>query len=102
MDSVQVAAVVNLPPFRSVIPPRTGGAARARATRVATVLAVTDPFVAVVALALVLLASNAHQMPQGVEEFLAVRVTLQNVLLLAVVVGSWPLVFRACGLYLER
>jgi exopolysaccharide biosynthesis polyprenyl glycosylphosphotransferase len=102
MDSVQVASAVKLPSLRSFNPPRAGGFARARSTRVATVLAVTDPFVAVLALGLVLLATNANQMPHGVQEFLAVRVTLRNVLLLAMIITSWPLVFRTCGLYLER
>jgi exopolysaccharide biosynthesis polyprenyl glycosylphosphotransferase len=55
--------------------------------------------VALAALALVLIGTNLDAMPQGLDSFLSMRVTLRNVLLLAIVATGWPLIFRLCGLY---
>ena len=47
----------------------------------------------------VMVAGNLNHMPRGLGEFLAVRVSVKNVLLLAVVAWAWPRVLALCGLY---
>lgn len=58
-----------------------------------------DMTVAVAVLLGVLVASNAGNLPKGVGGFLAIRVTIKNVLLLAVFALSWVGSFAAIGLY---
>lgn len=58
-----------------------------------------DAILALATLAAVVVAGNADNMPQGVEEFLAIRVTVKNVLLLAAFGWVWPGVLTLCGLY---
>ena len=60
---------------------------------------VTDALLAVALLVLVLTAGNVDRMPSGVEGFLAVRISLKNVLLLSGFAVAWPLVLWGCGLY---
>ena len=60
---------------------------------------VADAALGVVLLLVVVTVGNAARMPQGVEEFLAVRVSLKNVLLLTGFAVAWPLVLWSCGLY---
>lgn len=62
---------------------------------------VGDAMVAVCVLAGVLVAGNLNHMPQGVEEFLAFRVSVKNVLLVAVLAWVWPRVLALCGLYVS-
>ena len=61
--------------------------------------AVLETSIALGTLAGVLIATNLHAMPQGLDNFLSMRVTLRNVLLLAALAAGWPLIFRLCGLY---
>jgi exopolysaccharide biosynthesis polyprenyl glycosylphosphotransferase len=49
-----------------------------------------------------LVASNLDRMPTGVEGFLAVRLSLKNVLLLAFFTVAWRGICSACGLYNPR
>jgi exopolysaccharide biosynthesis polyprenyl glycosylphosphotransferase len=47
----------------------------------------------------VLVISNASEMPDGLQSFLSMRVTMKNVLLFAMFEGVWALIFTVCGLY---
>jgi exopolysaccharide biosynthesis polyprenyl glycosylphosphotransferase len=61
--------------------------------------AALETAIALAALAGVLIVTNLNAMPQGLDSFLSMRVTLRNVLLLAVLILGWPLILRVCGLY---
>lgn len=60
-----------------------------------------DGLLAVCILGGVIIAGNleSNSMPQGLEGFLAIRLTLKNVLLLTAFGLVWPAVLSACGLY---
>ena len=58
-------------------------------------IAALETCVALAALAGVLIVTNLRSMPQGLDNFLSMRVTLRNVLLLAMLAAGWPLIFRA-------
>jgi exopolysaccharide biosynthesis polyprenyl glycosylphosphotransferase len=62
---------------------------------------IVDGVLAVGILAAVVIAGNLNggRMPNGLEEFLEIRVTLMNVLLLTAFGLVWPTVLSACGLY---
>lgn len=60
---------------------------------------VADALLGVTILLGVFIAGNVDRMPQGVEEFLAVRLSLKNVLLLTGFGLAWPALLWACGLY---
>jgi exopolysaccharide biosynthesis polyprenyl glycosylphosphotransferase len=62
-------------------------------------LAVLETVMAVTVLVMTLLATNRERMPEGPAEFLALRVSLKNLLLLAVFVLSWPALFHCLDLY---
>jgi exopolysaccharide biosynthesis polyprenyl glycosylphosphotransferase len=47
----------------------------------------------------VLVISNVQAMPDGLDSFLSMRVTLKNVLLFALFEGAWGTIFALCGLY---
>ncbi|MDP9227379.1 MAG: sugar transferase [Actinomycetota bacterium] len=55
--------------------------------------------VALCVLAGVLVAGNLNHMPRGPEEFLAFRISVKNVLLVAAFAWAWPRVLALCGLY---
>jgi exopolysaccharide biosynthesis polyprenyl glycosylphosphotransferase len=65
----------------------------------AKTVALLDTVVAVASLLLVLLWTNREQMPYGLDNFLALRITLKNVLLLGAFVAAWSPIFRLHGLY---
>jgi exopolysaccharide biosynthesis polyprenyl glycosylphosphotransferase len=58
-----------------------------------------DTVVALGVLLGVLMLQNVGMLAGGIEAFLALRVTVKNLLLLLGFVVAWPLLFRACGLY---
>ncbi len=58
-----------------------------------------DAFLGVVLLLGVLIAGNIDRMPQGLDGFLAVRLSVKNVILLASFGLSWPALLWICGLY---
>ncbi len=60
---------------------------------------IADAVLGVVLLLLVVIVGNADGMPRGLNEFLAVRISLKNVLLLTGFAVTWPLVLWSCGLY---
>ncbi|MGI8766798.1 MAG: sugar transferase [Gemmatimonadaceae bacterium] len=62
----------------------------------------SDIAVALLVLVGVLIASNADNLPRGLQGFLAMRVTVKNVLLLATFCLSWAGSFAALGLYEAR
>src|SRR5215210_3452361 len=57
-------------------------------------IAALETLIALGTLAGVLIVTNLHAMPQGLDNFLSMRVTLRNVLLLAMLAVGWPLIFR--------
>jgi exopolysaccharide biosynthesis polyprenyl glycosylphosphotransferase len=65
----------------------------------ATTLATIETAYLLLALTGVLIGTNRNQMPQGLDNFLSMRVTLWNVLLLALLATIWRVVFRVGGLY---
>jgi exopolysaccharide biosynthesis polyprenyl glycosylphosphotransferase len=72
-----------------------------RVTAPATRWRIADAFLAVTILAGVVIAGNLDhdRMPGGLQEFLAIRLTVKNVLLLTAFGMVWPTVLSACGLY---
>lgn len=78
------------------------GRRQAMAMPGAGLLACLDSLAAGTALILVLISVNLPHMPGGVEAFLSVRVSVKNVLLLVLLLTSWPLVFHLFGLYESR
>ena len=58
-----------------------------------------DGLLAVAILSAVIISDNLRQMPQGLEEFLAVRLSIKNVLLLSGFGLVWPGILSLCGLY---
>jgi len=68
----------------------------------ATMRGLIDIGVVLGALAAVLIATNSDEMPQGLQNFLSMRVTLRNLLVLVLLLSAWRLAFRVCGLYTVR
>ena len=58
-----------------------------------------DATLAVAVLVGVVTASNLDRMPLGLEEFLSIRLSIKNALLLGVFAWGWPWVLALCGLY---
>jgi exopolysaccharide biosynthesis polyprenyl glycosylphosphotransferase len=62
-------------------------------------IVVSDTVVVVFVLVGVFLLTNAARMPEGLGEFLALRVTVRNLMLLVGFAAAWPLLCRLTGLY---
>jgi len=60
---------------------------------------VADALLGAGVLTAVVVAHNLDRMPLGLEEFLAIRLSLKNVVLLAAFGLAWPSVLSLCGLY---
>jgi exopolysaccharide biosynthesis polyprenyl glycosylphosphotransferase len=60
---------------------------------------IADSLLAVIILTALVVVGNLGQMPGGVEEFLAIRISIKNVLLLTAFGLGWPLILSVCGLY---
>ncbi len=60
---------------------------------------VADAFLGAALLLLVLIAGNIDRMPEGLDGFLAVRLSVKNVVLLGAFGFAWPLLLWSCGLY---
>ena len=58
-----------------------------------------DATIAVAVLVGVVTSSNLDRMPLGLEGFLAIRLSVKNVLLVAAFAWGWPWVVALCGLY---
>ena len=88
------------PPGPALLPRRKSrlGGVQSRALYVRLCRA-SDPTVAVAALVGAFLVDNIGHMPGGLADFLAIRLTVKTVLLLAFFGILWRLVFGACGLY---
>jgi exopolysaccharide biosynthesis polyprenyl glycosylphosphotransferase len=65
-------------------------------------LACLDSLAAGAALLLVLVSVNLPRMPGGVDTFLSTRISVKNVLLLLLLLTSWPVVFHLFRLYEAR
>jgi exopolysaccharide biosynthesis polyprenyl glycosylphosphotransferase len=65
----------------------------------AIVYRIADYAVLISALTGALIATNLGEMPRGVDEFLAIRMSLKNILLLAAFLGFWRLNASLLGLY---
>jgi exopolysaccharide biosynthesis polyprenyl glycosylphosphotransferase len=92
---------VDVPP---AAPPRHQKPAALSAQPIphADLVAFSDTTAALAALLVVLVATNLERMPQGIDTFLATRITLKNVFFIVALVSAWPTVFRICGLYNTR
>jgi len=64
-------------------------------------LIVADAAILFAVLIGVFVAANSDRMPNGVNSFLSLRVTVKNIFLLAAMVVGWPALFRMMGLYEE-
>jgi len=60
---------------------------------------VADALLALGLLAAVAVVANLGRMPHGVEEFLTLRLSIKNILLMTAFGLAWPVVLRACGCY---
>ncbi len=60
---------------------------------------VADALLALGLLAAVAVVANLDRMPHGVEEFLTLRLSIKNVLLMTAFGLAWPAVLWACGCY---
>jgi exopolysaccharide biosynthesis polyprenyl glycosylphosphotransferase len=67
-----------------------------------TLCRLSDTAVAVVVLLGAFLIANLQRMPNGFEEFLGMRLTLKNLVLVGVFAGLWRLTCTWCGLYQWR
>jgi exopolysaccharide biosynthesis polyprenyl glycosylphosphotransferase len=63
------------------------------------VRAAADTALMLTTLFAVLVTLNLDNMPDGLGGFLSLRITIKNIVILAVLAGVWPLVFHACGVY---
>ncbi len=61
-----------------------------------------DSVVAVLVLFAIIVLANLPQMPNGFEEFLALRLTVLNVLKVGLLMAGWPRLFKYFGLYEYR
>lgn len=65
----------------------------------ARVLASVETAVAVGILGLVIIVTSVQKMPTSLDHILSLRITLRNLLLLAIFGSAWPLLFNLCRLY---
>ncbi len=86
-------------PLSAVVAVRRASGSHRRAPRVSRPL---DLFMALSVLAAVLVASNAHDLPAGLEGFLAMRVTVKNIALLVMFCAAWLMSLSVLGLYDAR
>jgi exopolysaccharide biosynthesis polyprenyl glycosylphosphotransferase len=80
---------------------RTRRSVERRSVPGARALMVLDCAMMLGLLCLVLVASNLATMPQGIDDFLSVRVTMKNVLLTIAALAAWAFIFRAIGFYVS-
>lgn len=93
-------ATLDRPTLGPSLPPKHGrDLADRQPIPGASLLATIEPAIALLGLVGVLIATNQGAMPHGLDNFLSMRVTLKNVLLLATLAIVWRLAFQAAGLY---
>jgi exopolysaccharide biosynthesis polyprenyl glycosylphosphotransferase len=84
-------------------PRESGGRERHQPTREARLqlrlVRISDTVVVVSVLLAVFLTTNIGRMPQGAAEFLALRISVKNLVMLALFTIAWRLLCRATGLY---
>jgi exopolysaccharide biosynthesis polyprenyl glycosylphosphotransferase len=101
-DSAIIESTQGAARAASSDPREAGRAAVSVSPRVALFLRwtrLTDMTVAITALVGAFLLTNVGRMPGGFREFLAMRLTVKNVLLLIAFAGAWRLVCTLVGLY---
>src|SRR5688572_21608608 len=76
--------------------------ARSRPIKYERTVTIADTAMMGAVLISVLVLTNLDTMPDGIQSFLALRITVKNVVLLATLVCTWPLIFRLFGLYDEE
>jgi exopolysaccharide biosynthesis polyprenyl glycosylphosphotransferase len=92
---VRGAAVL---PLRSSHPPFTTWAARTKRA-VQRVVQTCDLLIPLGVLLLILVVENRDQMPRGPDDFLELRLTLRNLLVIAGFVWAWRMICVTAGLY---
>ena len=70
-----------------------------RAIPAVTLVASIDVLIVLATLGAVVVGGNLDRMPSGLDEFLAIRVTLKNIVLVAFLTVGAPLTFHLLGLY---
>jgi len=65
----------------------------------AAALALMEAVLAVAVLGGVIILTNVEQIPTGIDSILSMRITVRNVLLLAVLASGWAVIFAGSGLY---
>ncbi len=65
----------------------------------ATLLAGAETALVLGAVGIVVIVTNLAAMPDGLNSFLSIRITVRNVLVLSMLATAWPVIFRLCGLY---
>ena len=83
-------------PFR--VPAHRAGA-ESRPIPNAWLVALVDTALAVGLLGLVIIVTSVQEMPTSIEYLLSLRITLRNLLLLALFAAAWPMLFNLSGLY---
>src|SRR5687768_11597665 len=81
--------------------PRVACRAVSRPIKYERLVTIADTTMMAAVLISVLVLTNLDTMPDGIHSFLALRITVKNVALLATLVTTWPLIFRLFGLYDE-
>jgi exopolysaccharide biosynthesis polyprenyl glycosylphosphotransferase len=79
--------------------PRAGDLELAFTLPNALFLVVAETTMAIASLLIVLVSTNLNSMPAGLAQFLALRVSVKNVMLLTGFMVGWPTLFWCCGLY---
>jgi exopolysaccharide biosynthesis polyprenyl glycosylphosphotransferase len=81
--------------------PRVVVRPRSRPIKCERMITIVDTSIMAAVLIGVLVLTNLDTMPDGIQSFLALRITVKNVVLLTILVSTWPLIFRLFGLYDE-
>ncbi|RPJ54561.1 MAG: hypothetical protein EHM24_31605, partial [Acidobacteria bacterium] len=94
-----IAPQAPAPSFTASMPVRAQRQQYQPKVPAARLVALADLAVVLLALAAVLVGGNLETMPAGLDEFLAMRVTLKNLLSLGAFIAGCALLFRLAGLY---
>jgi exopolysaccharide biosynthesis polyprenyl glycosylphosphotransferase len=87
---------------QSIGPPLSPPAERLRARRFLRITRIGDTAIGVIVLLGGFIASNLDRMPQGFQEFLELRLTVRNLLLVLGYTVAWRLICSLAGLYDEK
>src|ERR1700752_5263764 len=90
------------PEFEGVRPPRTPVSVRKSSRVLGWPYLITDVTVAIASVFLAFLITNVNSIPGDAAGFLALRISIKNLLVTAIFVWAWIVCFRAFGLYERR